>query len=128
MSRLVVIACLFASKRLIQGTWEAPFMEFTIAGSIRQSSLVLGLMCGMLIAMSARAGFDMFSVGGDATPASIQTQVDAFRAALGDPNNANNPGPISGGRREINWDGGGATTATSSGVTLTAFQNTRGAT
>ena len=34
-----------------------------------------------------------------------------IRAALGNPNNANNPGPISGGRREINWDGGGATTA-----------------
>ncbi len=54
--------------------------------------------------------------------------VDAYRAALGNPNNANNPGPISGGRREINWDGGGATTAASSGPTLTAFQNTRGAT
>jgi hypothetical protein len=67
-------------------------------------------------------------VGGDATPASIQAQVDAFRAALGDPINGNNPGPLSGGRREINWDGGGATTATSSGSTLTAFQNTRGAT
>jgi hypothetical protein len=67
-------------------------------------------------------------VGGDATPASIQAQVDAFRAALGNPNNANNPGPLLGGRREINWDGGGATTATSSGSTLTAFQNTRGAT
>src|SRR5688572_2235395 len=103
-------------------------MVFTIAVSIRQSAIALGLACGMMIALSARAGFDMFSVGGDATPASIQATVDTFRAALGNPNNANNPGPISGGRREINWDGGGATTATSSGATLTAFQNTRGAT
>src|SRR4029079_12939073 len=37
--------------------------------------------------------------------ASIQSAVDAFRAALGD-NNLNNPGPIQKGRREINWDGG----------------------
>jgi hypothetical protein len=37
--------------------------------------------------------------------ASIQSAVDAFRAALGD-NNGNNPGPIQKGRREINWDGG----------------------
>jgi hypothetical protein len=37
--------------------------------------------------------------------ASIQSTVDAFRAALGD-NNANNPGPLQSGRREINWDGG----------------------
>ena len=40
------------------------------------------------------------------TAASIQSTVDAFRAALGDPNNGNNPGPLSSGRREINWDGG----------------------
>jgi hypothetical protein len=37
--------------------------------------------------------------------ASIQSAVDAFRAALGD-NNGNNPGPLQKGRREINWDGG----------------------
>lgn len=37
--------------------------------------------------------------------ASIQSTVDAFRAALGD-NNGNNPGPLHKGRREINWDGG----------------------
>ena len=33
--------------------------------------------------------------------------VDAFRLALGDPNNGNAPGPLPSGRREINWDGGG---------------------
>ena len=41
------------------------------------------------------------------TAAAIQSTVDAFRAALGDPNNANAPGPLATGRREINWDGGG---------------------
>src|SRR5262245_11699304 len=43
------------------------------------------------------------------TADSIQSTVDAYRAALGDPNNANNPGPLPSGRREINWDGGNPT-------------------
>jgi hypothetical protein len=103
-------------------------MVFKFAVSVRQSALVLSLVCGTVMAVSTHAAFTEFMVGGDATTASIQATVDAYRAALGNPNNANNPGPISGGRREINWDGGGATTAASSGPTLTAFQNTRGAT
>src|SRR5919108_4837791 len=40
--------------------------------------------------------------------AGIQGVVDAFRTAVGSPNNGNTPGPLAGGRREINWDGGGA--------------------
>ena len=35
------------------------------------------------------------------TSESIQGAVDAYRAALGEPNNTNNPGPLSSGRREI---------------------------
>jgi hypothetical protein len=127
LSRLAGIEC-FELVFFLQGTWEAPFMDLNFAVSVRPGAFLLGLVCATTTALSARGGFDSFSVGGDATPASIQAQVDAFRAALGNPNNANNPGPISSGRREINWDGGGATTATSSGPTLTAFQNTRGAT
>jgi len=89
---------------------------------------IAGSLLGLgLSASPALAGFTTFSVGGDATTASIQPTVDAFRAALGNPNNANQ-GSQPGGRREINWDGGGATTAASSGPTLTAFTNTRGAT
>jgi hypothetical protein len=62
------------------------------------------------------------------TAQSIQSTVDAFRAALGDPNNANAPGPLSIGRREINWDGGGANATTSAPVTpFDVFLNTRGA-
>jgi hypothetical protein len=61
------------------------------------------------------------------TPASIQSTVDQYRAALGAVNNGNNPGPLVGGRREINWDGGGST-ATSPGPTpFTVFLQTRGA-
>jgi len=61
------------------------------------------------------------------TISSIQGTVDAYRAALGDPNNGNAPGPLASGRREINWDGGGST-ATSIAVTpFAGFQNNRGA-
>jgi hypothetical protein len=43
--------------------------------------------------------------GGDTT--ALSPVVNAFRAVLG-ANNGNTPGPLSSGRREINWDGGGA--------------------
>jgi len=58
---------------------------------------------------------------------SIQTTVDDFRNALGNPNNANNPGPLPGGRREINWDGGGSTATSPAPNPFAGFQNTRGA-
>jgi hypothetical protein len=57
----------------------------------------------------------------------IQGTVDAFRAALGDPNNANAAGPLTAGRREINWDGGGNNETTDTPVTpFNVFLNTRG--
>src|SRR3954447_16125619 len=63
------------------------------------------------------------------TAASIQSTVDAYRAALGAVNNLNNPGPLLSGRREINWDGGNpAITDTTPPVTpFNVFLNTRGA-
>jgi hypothetical protein len=63
------------------------------------------------------------------TAASIQSTVDAFRAALGDPVNGNTSGPLLTGRREINWDGGSPTVvATTPPVTpFNTFLNTRGA-
>lgn len=68
-----------------------------------------------------------FAVGGDNTPASIQATVDAFRTELGNPNNGNAPGPLSDGRGEINWDGGGGVSATTPPVTpFNVFLNTRG--
>lgn len=45
------------------------------------------------------------------TTGSIQSAVDQFRAALGNPNNGNG-GPAAGGRREINWDGGSTSNQT----------------
>ena len=61
--------------------------------------------------------------------ASLKGAVDAYRRALGDPNNLNNAGPLASGRREINWDGGNpANTATALGGTpFDVFLNTRGA-
>jgi hypothetical protein len=67
------------------------------------------------------------------TADSIQGTVEAYRAALGDPNNLNNANnldeagqPV--GRREINWDGGGANVTTDTPVTpFNVFLNTRGA-
>lgn len=59
--------------------------------------------------------------------ASIQSSVDAFRAALGNPNNGN-AGPLGTGHREINWDGaGGVDTTTTAPVNpFNVFLNTRG--
>ena len=69
----------------------------------------------------------MFQAAGT-NAASIQSTVDAFRTALGDPNNGNNPGPLPSGRREINWDGGGNNFTTSPPVTpFDVFLDTRGA-
>jgi hypothetical protein len=62
------------------------------------------------------------------TAASIQSTVDAFRAALGNPNNLNAPGPLATGRREINWDGGGNNQNTAvAGNPFAGFQIIRGA-
>jgi hypothetical protein len=82
----------------------------------------------LTVAAPAPATFITFSAGGSADTSSIQSTVDGFRTALGDPNNGNNPGPLASGRREINWDGGGATTSTSNTSPLTTFTNTRGST
>src|SRR5215467_6602487 len=59
--------------------------------------------------------------------ASIQSSVDAFRAALGD-SNGNNPGPLQKGRREINWDGGSPNVLDTTAPVnpFVVFLNTRG--
>jgi PEP-CTERM motif len=79
------------------------------------------------VSTAAAAAPITFSVGGDDNPSSIQATVDVFRAALGSPNNGNTPGPLAGGRREINWDGGGSTVTTPPVTPFNGFQNTRGA-
>ena len=75
------------------------------------------------------SAFTIFSDSG-ANIVSITDTVDAFRAALGNPNNGNDAGPLAAGRREINWDGGGppVINGTAPVTPFTVFQNTRGAT
>jgi hypothetical protein len=68
----------------------------------------------------------VFQAAGPSAEA-IQGTVDAFRAALGEPNNANAPGPLASGRREINWDGGGNNDTTTPPVTpFDVFLDSRG--
>ena len=87
--------------------------------------LTLAVLLVMVLPVTASAAPLTFQAfGPDA--ASIQPTVDAFRAALGDPNNGNAPGPLSTGRREINWDGGGVST-TVSPTPFNGFLNNRGA-
>ena len=105
--------------------------------SVINSSTVIAAfgLLSMLLAVSETAhaqGTDdvppvVFQAAG-ANAASIQSSVDAFRAALGDPNNLNNPGPLQKGRREINWDGGNPNVLdTTAPVTpFNTFLNTRG--
>ena len=79
------------------------------------------------VAGSAAAGPVVREASG-ANAAAIQAAVDQFRADLGGPNNGNAAGTQPGGRREINWDGGGAAaTPTLDPSPMTRFAN-RGAT
>jgi hypothetical protein len=59
---------------------------------------------------------------------SIQSTVDAFRAALGDPDHGSTPSPFPSGRREINWDGGNpnVVTTTAPVTPFNVFLNIRG--
>lgn len=69
--------------------------------------------------------------GAGVDAASIQSVVDLFRSDLGGINNGNTPGSQGSGRREINWDGGGAAAnATLFASPMTTFNSgatTRGA-
>jgi hypothetical protein len=87
--------------------------------------LTISVLLVMTLPVTANAAPFVFQASGS-DAASIQSTVDAFRAALGDPNNGNTAGPLTTGRREINWDGGGQAT-TISGTPFNGFLNTRGA-
>ena len=86
----------------------------------RWSAIVFGL--SLLIPAAVAAAPIQFLASG-ATAADIQGTVDAFRAAIGDPNNGNAAGAQGSGRREINWDGGGSTATAPGATPFTTFQN-----
>jgi hypothetical protein len=71
------------------------------------SLLSLAFGCAVLPVGSASVAqaleFQTFGASG-ANAAAIQVTVDAFRAALGNPNNGAAAGSFGTGRREINWD------------------------
>jgi hypothetical protein len=69
----------------------------------RSKTVGLSMLGAVALAATSAPGQTVFSVGGDATNASIQGTVDAFRGALG-ANNGVGGGPFASGRREINWD------------------------
>ena len=99
--------------------------------NIRSTVIAAFGLLSMLLAVSETAhaqGTPLVFQAAGPTAASIQTSVDAFRAALGNPNNGNNPGPLQNGRREINWDGGNPNVLdTTAPVTpFNVFRNTRG--
>ena len=62
------------------------------------------LLCVLLAAPSLSSAIPIVFTDVD----SIVAGVSAFRDAIGGVNNGNAAGPFTTGRREINWDGGGA--------------------
>ena len=94
----------------------------------RRLLALLAVVLVLTAAGPARAVLSPTVIGGSTLASSIQPTVTTFASSLGSPNNGNAAGTL-GGRREINWDGGGGNVAAAqSGPTLTTFTNTRGAT
>jgi PEP-CTERM motif len=88
--------------------------------------LVPATLAAILLTLPGSASAVMTFTDAGIDAGSIQDTVEAFRMALGDPNNGNTPGPLVGGRREINWDGGGNPDGSPAGTPFAGFQN-RGA-
>jgi hypothetical protein len=101
--------------------------KFTLVTRVATSALLSFMLSLPLRQAHAQDNGPLVFQAAGPTVDSIQSTVDQFRAALGDPNNANNP-PSDSGRREINWDGGGGVDATATAATpFSGFLNTRGA-
>ena len=72
-----------------------PFSAKSALGNRVYRATTSGVMLAAMIAIGApvAAAPVFFEVGGSAATSSIQTTVNAFRAALGNPNNMNAPVP-----------------------------------
>jgi hypothetical protein len=98
-----------------------------LSGFLLAVVLPAAVLLALLPVTPLAAATVVFEVGGDSTAASISATVSSFQAALGTPNNGNAAG-TTGGRREINWDGGGGVDANAvSGTPFNGFLQTRGA-
>jgi hypothetical protein len=94
---------------------------FLIGGKFLTAfAMTIGMM-----SMANAQDVKVFQAAGPNT-ASIQSAVDQFRTAIGGGNNGNAAGPIDGGRREINWDGGGSTATAVGPTPFDVFLNNRG--
>ena len=92
------------------------------------AAVAFGVLSVLLLLSVRQARAQVVFQAAGPTAESIQATVDAFRAALGEPNNGNAAGPLAAGRREINWDGGGNNDTTTDPVTpFNVFLNSRGA-
>ncbi len=67
----------------------------------------LGTLIALLVAATPAVADPIIRQATGANAAAIQGAVDTFKADLGGVNNLNTAGSQAGGRREINWDGGG---------------------
>jgi hypothetical protein len=99
------------------------FASAIVRREVAAVALVLGV--SLVTATPARSQIVRSATGANA--AAIQAAVDLFRADLGGPNNGTTAGSQPAGRREIQWDAGGAgATPSISATPLTTFGN-RGA-
>src|SRR5688500_3184175 len=107
--------------------------QFAVAAAVVLGTVLIGMQAGTRVAAQGVGAADrpagkpiVFQAAGP-TVASVQSMVDAFRAALGGVNNGNVAGPLADGRREINWDGGGSTATSPAPTPFDGFLNNRGA-
>jgi hypothetical protein len=90
---------------------------------VRKLNVLFVFAASFVWATQAAAGPVVRQATG-ANAAAIQTAVDLFRTDVGNPNNLNLPGSQAGGRREVNWDGGGAAAdATKFPIPMLTFAN-----
>jgi Ca2+-binding RTX toxin-like protein len=85
-------------------TFRSPLAVRGPAPTAARRALGAAALAALVCALPVRAAAapTVYAASGDIAPT-----VAAFLAALGDPNNGSAPGPLTTGRRQINWDGAG---------------------